>query len=200
MLQALSRQTLLDVMHSAHMSMLCLPDMAVHQTADLIAQSQSCYHHVGALFPLQLLIPWTVSPCNWHHDMLYVRWQVLFALLGQSVRHDFNEPFQKVSSVFLVHHQLTTHQPLHHQAPQPLETRTTNLSRCLPCCRLFALAWLVRQLRACWCCIGMVQYFDTAGALGWGKATQMLQAPHLQVGGKVGGRLGPAAGSHWFQL
>jgi len=140
MLQALSRQTLLDVMHSAHMSMLCLPDMAVHQTADLIAQSQSCYHHVGALFPLQLLIPWTVSPCNWHHDMLYVRWQVLFALLGQSVRHDFNEPFQKVSSVFLVHHQLTTHQPLHHQAPQPLETRTTNLSRCLPCCRLFALA------------------------------------------------------------
>jgi len=100
MLQALSRRTLLAVTHSAHMSMMCLPDMAVHQTADLIAQSHSCYHHVGALFPPQLLMPWTASPRNWHHDMLYVRWQVLFALLGQSLRHDFNEPFQKVSSVF----------------------------------------------------------------------------------------------------
>ena len=104
----------------------------------------------------------------------------------------FNWAFPKSQQCLSAHHQLNTHQPLHHQAPQPLKTRTTNLSRCLPCCRLFALAWLVRQLRACCRCIGMVQYFDTAGAFGWGKAAQMLQAPHLQVGR----RLGPAVGSH----
>ena len=68
---------------------------------------------------------------------------------------------------------------------------TTTFSICLSYCRLLALAWLVRQLRACYCCIGMVQYFFTHSALGWGKAAQMLQGPCLWVGG----RLGPVAGS-----
>jgi len=82
------------------MSVMCLPDVAVHQTADLLTQCDSRCYHVGALFPPQLLIPWTASQCTRHHDMLYVRWQVLFASLGQSVRHDLTEPFQKVSSVY----------------------------------------------------------------------------------------------------
>ncbi len=191
MLQALSWGTLLAVLLSAHVSVMCLPDVAVHQMADLIAQSRSCYHFVGALFPPQMLIPWTASRCTWHHNMLHVRWQVLFTSLAQPVRHNFDNFFQKITDIF----QCTSCWPLikvytiEHLSPWKSPPQFCPDAFLVVA---FALAWLVRQLRACCCCIGMVQCFDTAGALGWGKAAQMLQAPCLQVGG----RLGPAVGSH----
>jgi len=88
------------VLHSAHMSVMCLPDMAVYQMADLITRCHSCCHPARALFPPQLLVPWTASRCTRHHYMRYVRWQVLFASLGQSVRHNFDKFFQKITDIF----------------------------------------------------------------------------------------------------
>ncbi len=81
-----------------------------------------------------------------------------------------------------VHHLLDPHHYLvkPHQTPQPLEKPTTLLCIDHMCRHPFGLAWLVRQLRACCHCISMVQYYDTAGAWGWGKASQMLQAPRLR--------------------
>ena len=88
------------VLHSAHMSVMCLPDMAVYQMADLITRCHSCCHPARALFSPQLLVPWTASRCTRHHYMRYVRWQVLFASLGQSVRHNFDKFFQEITDIF----------------------------------------------------------------------------------------------------